>query len=329
LTAIDPLLLAGMFAALAWAFGWRVMCIAFVFWGTNPPAYWEWVGGAILRYDWLAACVVGICCLRRERPVAAGLLLAWAVGVRIFPIAVVAGVALAALLRLLRLLRERSLVPTPAQQRFAAAFAGGIAAIVLASSASVGHASWLEFVDNSRTHLATENLRVTGLRPLLSYREQARAALTLDPRANDVYARWRSERQATFAARRPFFVVLAGLYLALLVVALRRQPDWVAGVLGIGMLPVLLGLTSYYYGVLLAFACLWPQRPELGVALLLLATSWWTGIWPGQDLDRETARTSFAILLLVVFVTLRLAQRPWRSPSGHGIPGPGHAEAGR
>ena len=85
LTAIDPVLIALMVGCIAWGFGWRVACIAWIFWGTNQPASWEWVGGSILRFDWLAASLAGLCCLRRGHPVAAGVLLAWAVGIRVFP----------------------------------------------------------------------------------------------------------------------------------------------------------------------------------------------------------------------------------------------------
>ena len=36
-----------------WAFGWRVMAVATVFWGCNAPANFYWTGGAFLRQDWI------------------------------------------------------------------------------------------------------------------------------------------------------------------------------------------------------------------------------------------------------------------------------------
>lgn len=303
LTAIDPVLIAMMFGTLFWAFGWRVMCVALIYWGTNQPASWEWVGGSILRFDWLVASVAGLCCLKREKPVLAGLLLAWAVAVRIFPIAIVAGLALAALLRMIR---ERSLAPTTSQQRFAWAFGVGVAGILALSSLAVGPARWIEFVDNSRTHLATESVNRTGLRPLLAYSHDARVAVTYEPGAEQPYAHWRREREATFAARKPLFLLIGVAYLALLTAALRRQPDWIAGLLGIGMVPVLLELGSYYFGVFLAFACLSRRHEEVGVALMLLsAVSWWLGTWGGPDRDTLSAETSLAMLVFVGFVMLR------------------------
>lgn len=312
LTALDPLLLAVLFAAVAWAFGWRTACIAFIYWGTNQIAGWEWVGGSILRFDWLAASVAGVCCLRRGRPVAAGLLVAWATGVRIFPVAIAAGVVLAALLRMLQ---QRSATPTRAEVRFAAAFGAGLAVLVAASALVVGPESWLEFGQNSRTHLETESVNRTGLRPLLAYRHETRVMMTIDERAADPYHRWRELRAATYASRRPLFVLLVTVYLALLVLALRQQPDWVAGVLGIGAVPVLLELGSYYFGVLLAFACLARRREDVGVALMLLScVSWWVGRWDGPDRDVISARMSLAILLFVAFATLRMIRRPETHP---------------
>jgi hypothetical protein len=310
LTALDPALLAVAFAALAWGFGWRASCIALIYWGTNQTSSWDWVGGSILRFDWLAASVVGLCCLRRDRPQAAGLLLAWAVAVRIFPAAIVVGVALAALLRMAR---QRTVVPTGAQRRFAAAFIASLASIVALSSLAFGPASWIDFARNSRVHLGTDSVNRIGLRPLLAYRHETRLAVTLDAGAPDAYAQWRRAREENFASRRPLLVAGGLAFACLLALALTRQPDWAAGVLGIGMIPVLSELGSYYYAILLLFACLATRREDLGVALALLsAVSWWPGRWDGAERDALAAWMSLSILVYVLCATLRML--PWPTP---------------
>lgn len=314
LTALDPLLLLAMFGALAWGFGWRVACVAFLYWGTNQPANWEWVGGSIVRFDWLFASGAALACLRRGHPVAAGLLVAWATGVRVFPGAIAGGVGLAALLRMAG---ERTLRPTPAQLRFGAAFAGGLALLVALSAAIVGPGSWAEFARNSRLHVSTDSMNRTGLRPLLAFRHETRLAATLEPDATDPYARWREARGETSEARRPLLYALSVGYLALLAFALRprpvegaarRQPppDWTAGVLGLGVVPVWLELGSYYFAFLALFACLARRRRDVAAALLALAAASWSfGTWGGPDRDVVVAHTSLAILLFVVYATLR------------------------
>jgi hypothetical protein len=299
LTLIDPVLLVGMFVALAWAFGWRTMCVALIFWGTNQPASWMWVGGSILRYDWLVTTVVGICCLKRQRPVAAGLFLAWAVGIRIFPAVIVVGLVLTAALRLLQ---TRSFVCTVSQRRFAWAFASGIVGILLLTSLSVGPKSWADFAGNSQLHMDSDTANRIGLRPLLAFRADA---LLEDFEGANKMARWKKVRKETLEPRRPLLYLIVAAYLVLLVFAVRRQPDWIAAVLGVGIIPVMSELGCYYYGVLLIFACLWPLREEIGVALLVVAS---VSCWGAQNPNSETltAQTAFAILLLVAFATIRM-----------------------
>jgi hypothetical protein len=278
------------------------MCIALIYWGTNQPASWLWAGGSILRFDWLVASVVGICCLKQHRPVAAGLLLAWAVGVRIFPIAIVMGMALPVAVLLFQ---SRRLVLTAAQWRFASAFAGGIVGIVLLSSVSFGPSSWVAFSENSALHMHSDSVNRIGLRPLLSFQFGARLNDENTAGRLKTLDLWEKERWATYESRRPIWVLIAVSYFALLLFAVRGQSDWAAAALGIGIIPVMIELGCYYYGFLLVFACLWPLREEVGVALMLLSIVSCLG---AQEPVNETlsAQTSLAILLFVGFATLRM-----------------------
>ena len=315
LTSLDPLLLAAMFGAVAWGFGVPAACVAFVFWGTNQPASWTWVGGGILRYDWLAAAVGSLCCLRRGKPVAAGLLLAWATGLRIFPIAIGVGLGFA---ELGRMIRARSLRPAPDAFRFGTALATGLLGVVVVSSALVGPTSWIDFAKNSRLHLASDTVNRTGLRPLLAYRPQEQLAHTLKPRARDPYASWRRLRAATLEERRVLHVAIVLAACALLGTAASRQPHWIGGALGVGFVPILTELGSYYFSVLVVFALLWTVREAVGVALLAFAAASWTiGSWQ-QAPDVLTMRTSLGIVLLVIFTALaflRPEAAPWGAPS--------------
>src|SRR5262249_39937401 len=65
---LDRALLAVAAAALAWAFGWRVLALATVFLLAFHPAELGWTAGGLLRQDWLASVIVGGALVRRDRP---------------------------------------------------------------------------------------------------------------------------------------------------------------------------------------------------------------------------------------------------------------------
>lgn len=75
LRLLDPALLLLMWGCVCWAFGWRIACVAAVYWGTNYAAPFGWTGGGTLRQDWLACSVIGIALLRLCRTASAGCLL--------------------------------------------------------------------------------------------------------------------------------------------------------------------------------------------------------------------------------------------------------------
>src|SRR5262249_43320345 len=66
LASFDIVYLFGTFVALWWAFGWRVCCVAAIFWGTQSSAPFYWTGGAFLRQDWLFYLVLSVCLLRKR-----------------------------------------------------------------------------------------------------------------------------------------------------------------------------------------------------------------------------------------------------------------------
>ncbi len=85
ITSVDMLLVAGLFAFILWAFGFDAFLFALLFFVTTMSGRWPMVGQALLRFDWLAAAVIGVACYRRERYAAAGAGLAYAGLVRLFP----------------------------------------------------------------------------------------------------------------------------------------------------------------------------------------------------------------------------------------------------
>src|SRR5689334_11082252 len=66
LAGIDIAFFIGIFWAIHWAFGWRVMSVAIIFWGCQLPAEYFWTGGAFMRQDWLFYLILSGCLIRKR-----------------------------------------------------------------------------------------------------------------------------------------------------------------------------------------------------------------------------------------------------------------------
>lgn len=94
----DPFYLALMAALIYWAFGPRVFAVALIMLGTNwASRFFYWTGGALLRHDWLFYTVAVICLAKKGKPLMAGVALAYATLLRLFPGLLLVGPILAAL----------------------------------------------------------------------------------------------------------------------------------------------------------------------------------------------------------------------------------------
>ena len=270
LVLVDPLLLAAMWAGVVWAFGWRTAAVAAVFWGTNGVEGFDWTGGTLLRQDWLVALVLGIACLAREKPLAAGALLATSAGLRIFPALAIAGLAGK---RALDALHTRSTAPLRSLARFAAGAALATALLVPLATAVGGAGAWSGFAANSEKLLATPLFNHMGLRPLLAFDPAASARRLEAPDAAEPNAAWKASQRARWAARRGLVAAIAAVYVVLLARALRNESDWSAAALATGAIPVLTQLTGYYHVALLGLALLYARRAWVGAAMACVAAA--------------------------------------------------------
>jgi hypothetical protein len=313
LRLFDPLLLAGTGLAIAWAFGWRTLCVVLLYWGTNYPAQHGWVGGAYLRQLELAALLVGICCLRRGRPALAGALLALASLVRIFPALAFAGVALRAVWEAVAARRP---VLAPSRRRIALGALAAAAVLVPASGIGVGGlGAWRAFAANSRVLLDTPLRNHVGLRTALSMHTSVSAYAMLDPALGDPFAPWKEARKRVFAGRRALFAAAVAGFVVLLAVAVRRSEDWCATVLALGLVPVAIELTCYYWALLAAYGLLWEERPWVGAALCALSALGWAIADRLVNFDLAFPWISLATLAFVVGATAACLAAPRSRPA--------------
>jgi len=302
LAAIDPLLLGAMWAAVAWAFGGRALCIAAIFWGTNLFGDFGWTGGSFLRQTWLVTSIVGICLLRRGLPASAGASLAIATSLRIFPAALLLGVALQGLW--LRRDGGSGGLATVTRRFAAGAVAGAGTLFLLSLVATGGLQPWLEFVDNSRVHLATPLKNHVGLQTVLAHDADHADRLIQGGSAEERYLEWRAAREARGAQHAALYWSLLAAFGILLVFAVRGQPAWVAATLGIGLIPVAFELTNYYYAILLGYGLLAVRWPGIGPALLGLSAIVWVIVDRWQWQDEIMVWSSVCVLVFVCFCTL-------------------------
>jgi hypothetical protein len=312
---LDPVLLVGMFAAVYWAFGWRVLAVALIFWGTNHLSRYFFIGGAFLRQDWLFLAVLGICLAKRGHMLASGAALTWSALIRIFPGIIVLGL-------ILKIVADswqaRRFCLTAAHVQFAGGALLALAVWLPLSLTARGTdgrplAAWTEFISNTRKMATTSSVNQVGLPVVLAFDPAMRSERVVRFWVDTPWDVWREGRQRTLHDRRFLQLALVAGFLVLLALAVRGCDDWVALTLGVAAIPMLLELSNYYYGILMAFAFLWPLRPLAGVSLAATAllSNLVLGLWTAED-DRYTA-ISVVVVLLVVCVAIAFAWHSWLS----------------
>lgn len=320
LRLLDPALLIATWALVGFTFGWRTLCVALLYWGTNYPAQYGWVGGSYLRQIEIVALLAAICLLRRHRNGTAGFLLGLGALTRIYPALVMAAPALAAAARSFV---ERRLRVTAGEWRLALGALGALAVLLPLSAVSTGGlGSWLDFADNSRVMLGTPLRNHMGLRTVLSHDPGSPARQLMDPKLADPYQPWKRAREDAFAARRPLFFALVAGYALMLAFAARRQPEWVMVVLGAGLVPIATELTCYYSALLVVFALLWERHPPVGLALCALSAAGWALVDRFHFFDEVFPWISLATVLFVAFATVWVGWRPARDAPTRGRPLP-------
>ena len=271
LNLIDPLYLALMALMIYWAFGPRVFAVSMLVLGCNFPSRYYWTGGAFLRHDWLFFTIAVVCLLKKEKFFLAGLALAYATLLRLFPGLMVVGPLLAGI----EYFRVHKKVD-PGFLKFVAGGALGCALLFPLSLQLGGLETWTRFVQNTSKHANTPLTNHMGLRTIVSYRPDTRGTWLRDGAAIDPWAKWKETRVVKFHEARPLFVLLLLGLASLIYLAVRQTKAelWVAAALGTGYIVAGAELTCYYYCFFIGLACLHEKRREVGLVLtVLLATT--------------------------------------------------------
>jgi hypothetical protein len=332
LASLDIILHIGIVLMIGWAFGWRVMAIATVFWGCNAPANFYWTGGAFLRQDWLFFLVASVCLARKRKYGMSGAALTWSSLLRVFPMILFVGpLAIMAF----ELVRKRRLLRSYKRFIGGAVVAGGL--LIPTSVIVCGPQSWPDFFKHIITHKNTPLTNQMGLETMIVHTWKGRMRFTRDDNLDDPFQLWKEGREHRIHQHRFLFLGIIGLVFLWTLWALRRTKLlWVAIPLGLPMVASLTNLTCYYYSMFMIAAVLALIRPQLGPVILavsgasqvLLIRYYWVD-------DKFTAQAwlfyFFGLLLLYAYsrpFSMARHKAWWRGePEPKGGPPPPASEA--
>jgi len=297
LAALDPLLMLAALGALVWAFGWQRAALVAVVWGTYFPGRLWWTGGSFLRWDWLAALLGGLALLRRQRPLAAGALLAYAALSRVFPAFALVGAALALVVSTLR--------RRPADRAVVRLLLGAVlATTLLAPLAGVVRRGtvWSDFARNLAKHTSVPSPNRMGLGTLLAF-APAGTQRALERRPDHGGEGWEDAQARVLGDRRPLWIGLALAGVVTIAFALREQPAWIACVLGLLLIPLGRPLACYYYAFVAALPLASERRADVaGISVVLALASGIVARLTGFGVDEQYAAQSLLVVLAFAFI---------------------------
>jgi hypothetical protein len=280
LACIDILFHLGCVVMFGWAFGWRAMAVATVFWGCNAPANFYWTGGAFLRMDWIFLLVASLCLARKRMFLLAGAALTWSALLRVFPGIFVIGWAIIVGFYLLDRIRDKAAGHGPKRlldylhpdhRRLIGGCLVALGVLVPASIMVAGADSYQEFFSHTlKTHKNTPLTNTMGLETMVVHNWDGRMRFTRDDNLDDPFEGWKKGRLRRFEKMKPVFYGVIGLVALWQMWALRRTKLlWVGMALTVPLVISLTNLTCYYYSLFMVAGALVLARPRLGPALLV------------------------------------------------------------
>lgn len=272
LAGLDMVLWAGMFWALAWAFGWRVSAVAAIFWGCQSSAPMLWTCGAFLRQDWLFFLVLSVCLVRKRWFALGAAALVYSALLRIFPGLLVMGwLGVAGW----QLVKHRRL--TRPQLRMLAGGTLAAAVLIPASIYVCGKDAYPQFYEHTlKVHDQTPLTNHMGLRVLFAQKtpieieplgigvgkDSGRMKYSENKALSDPFDDWKRMRNERYAKWKPVAYGISALVLVFFFYVLRRMKNmWLALCVSQVFAILLSQLTCYYYSFMILSAPITKVKP--------------------------------------------------------------------
>ena len=312
LTSLDYLLMAVAFGFVWWAFGTIPAALTCAFLALSFFGRFDLIGGSILRWDWMAALLVGVAAFARGFGSTAGILLAYAILARIFPVLFLAPLAIK------WLQGRRAGTPDQTLTRCLVWAVGVVLAVTLGLAVAGSRLAVVpEYVAKIHLHNQSASTNRVGLGPLLLsssalWRVNADGITSLD--------------EATLPAARPapyMIPLVSALYfLAALPLILRARP-LESVMYAVPLIYCATSLASYYYAFLALLVLLpWEGGRTDGGRLVEMAS---LAAITAVSYVFEIGSADFLPLFYKVSIQMGLFFLVWlafeyarlRSPAGH------------
>ncbi len=233
---LDTVLLAAAVGAVVWAYGSVAGLWTVLFFMLSYSLRWPTISWAFLRYDYLAALVIAMACLRKNKPLLAGLLTGYSAALRFFPAMWLFGPGAKGFFGLLR---KKVHVPMLVML---GGFLLGMGGLQVAATGALGSETVRTHFENMLDHNSAEQLssRRIGLALALPFA----GPFNEEPYPDYIEA----SRKDTIEDQKPLRFAIAGAVMLVMGFAMRHKDD--DEVFAYGFVPFfLLTTASYYYYV--------------------------------------------------------------------------------
>ena len=228
---VDVVLLLAALVTVWWAYDVEAALFIALFLLTTYSTRWPVIATALLRYDYLCGLLIAMCCLKKGRPLLAGIFTGWAAVLRLFPAVWLFGPAAKGVLGLTRRHVSKPLLV------LAGAFLLTVGLMEVGSGAVLGMDTIVTHTEDINQHASAAELssRRAGLALAIPFRGE------LDPKNITKAMRATVERQKRLR------YAIAGGFLFVLGWALRRADDDEAYAMGFAPFFALTTASYYYY----------------------------------------------------------------------------------
>ncbi len=306
LVSIDGLLYFLIFLMIYWAFGLEVCGIAMLIWGTGYPWHYDWTGGSFGRVPWMFMCTAGVCLLKKGHSFFGGFAITWAMLLRLFPGAFIAGITAKIVYGVIQFLRGKQKgFMSPEHWKVTIGCTVSLVGLVLCSLFVVGHfGAYGEFIDNTKKHSATKLTNHMGLPTMVSYDPKHVGKYTKRARLDDPWAVWKKHRSDNLKNRAWLRWGLVLMAFGLLMYIGRRRSDWEVTALSALMAISAAELTCYYFTFVILMAPFALRRgwyaAVLGLMPILSQVIFLSGLWN----DVRYVYLSFLVYFALLFVVI-------------------------